>query len=65
MQIEAAQHANEDLLGGFLDYEKLFDQFHPDLVKGLLDEAGFPKGLTCQLHYLYTNLKRYVQIAGS
>ena len=53
--MKEAQLANEDLLGA-LDYEEMFDQFQPDLAKGLLDDAGLPQGHTNQLQYLRTDL---------
>ena len=64
-QIEAANAREQRLVGAMLDYEKFFDRFHPELVRGLLMESGFPPGVAKQFHFLYTNLKRYIKVAGT
>ena len=33
VQIEEAQHSDTQIFGALLDYEKLFDNFHPELVR--------------------------------
>ena len=33
VQIEEAQHSDTRIVGALLDYEKFFDNFHPELVK--------------------------------
>ena len=63
--IEAAQAEGTDLVGAFLDYEKFFDRFHPSLVRGLLEKSGLPPGIASQLHFLYTNLQRYIRVVDT
>ena len=64
-QIEEANVGDQKIVGAMLDYGKLFDRFQPDLVRGILMESGCPPGIARQLHYLYTNLKRYIRVAGT
>ena len=63
--IETAEAEKEPLIGALLDYEKFFDMFHPSLVRGMLEKAGCPPGIAAQLHFLYTNLRRYIRVAGT
>ena len=63
--IEHASTTSTPIVGALLDYEKFFDRFHPNLVRGMMLKAGIPQGIAEQLHSLYCNLKRYVRVAGS
>ena len=42
VQIEEAQHTDTQIVGALLDYGKFFDNFHPELVRGLMEKAGLP-----------------------
>ena len=63
--IERTEAEGNSLVGALLDYEKFFDRFHPDLIRGLLERSGLPAGIAAQLHFLYSDLRRYIRVAGT
>ena len=65
MSIEEVATNAPLLAGALLDYEKLFDLFQPDFVRGMLEVVGTPKGISQQRHHLCTHLQRYIRVVGT
>ena len=49
------------MFGALLGYDTFSDRFHPDLIRGLMERSGLPFGVVAQLHFLYSDLRRYIR----